>query len=261
MKTTTIILLVSRDFLLERIFKRLDELECNNTNLLVVVDGDINLFLKTKAMVTQSKYDNQLCVRADTAGKPSKSQIYRRKRIAELHNLASQYIQEADYVFTLEDDGLPPADSLVKLHEHMRAHPEAGFISGLQLGRWITSYPGGWLFDDPSDPHELRSVTLPEAPGLINVHAVGWYCCLVKKELYEGFEHEPGKNWGPDIRFGQVISSRGYKNYMDTSIVVDHFRENGTVVNLENTRPKSVCMKLDRGTWRFIRAIDKDKGV
>lgn len=253
----TIVLLVSRNFLLDKLFLALNELECQTTetNLLCIVDGDLKLFLRTKKMVSISKFGEKLCIRADSTN-PSRSQVQRRKRVAELHNMASQYIGEADYILTIEDDGIIPKDALVKLLKHMK-NLDAGFVSGLELGRWTTAYPGGWLFDNPEEPNELRSVTLPDKPGLVKIHAAGWYCCLVKKQLYEGFPHSPDRHWGPDINFGRIISSQGHHNYMDTSIVVDHHTEAGKIINLATTQVRNVCLRKDKGTWRFIHHIQK----
>src|SRR5690606_30565896 len=146
-----------------------------------------------------------------------------------------------DYIFSIEDDGTFPPDALKKLLKHMQTYPEAGFISGLEIGRWTTAYIGGWTFDNPSDPKQLQSVMLGDDP-IIPIHAAGLYCCLIKRELYEGHKHAPTHNWGADIEFGRQVSAKGYQNYMDTSIVVDHHTQQGKVIIPTTTNIKHVNM-------------------
>lgn len=247
----TIVLLVSRSFLLEQIFERLSELFCDRTrtNLLVVVDGDTSLFLKCRN--NAPKLNETLVIKAPHVERRSLSQVFRRKRIGQLHEYAKQFIQNCDYVLLLEDDGLPPRDSLKRLLPLMKEG--VGFVSGLQVGRWNSRYIGGWIFDDPNDPKELSSI---EPGGIKEVHAAGFYCCLMRLALYETITIEPTGNWGPDIETGRIISTIKYKNYMDTDLVVDHYAENGRIFNLKDD-VRIIKLRKDRGIWRTMHVVMK----
>jgi hypothetical protein len=222
----TVILLVSRDFLLDKLFTRLNEMSKPvETNILCLVDGDLNLYLKTRKLVDSSNFREKLTVRAENRKTPSNSQVYRRKRIAELHNQAKQYIQAGEYVLLLEDDGIPPKNAITKLYENKS---DVGFISGIELGRWITRYLGAWHMTPVDEVTRIESVTY-EPNKIIEVTAAGLYCMLIKKELYEQHEFKTGSNYGPDLDMGLELTRKGYKNYIDTSIIVDHHSESGRV--------------------------------
>ena len=61
---TTIVLPVSRDKHLDLIFPLLEQLECDReqTNLLTIVDGDNNLFLKVRNLTQLSKFKESLTI-------------------------------------------------------------------------------------------------------------------------------------------------------------------------------------------------------
>lgn len=253
----SILLLVSRDFLLDKLFERLNELELpeQEVSIILLVDGDLNIFLKARNKMPSLKFAQKLCVRTEARSKrPSSSQHYRRRRIAELHNEAKQYIQGADLLFLLEDDGILPKDALIRLLKVYNTNDNVGFVSGLELGRWITPYIGGWLVDDPSDPQELQSIDIEQE--VQEVHAAGLYCMLVAREVYEQHEFKPDPNYGPDLVFGFALAAKGYKNYMLTSLVVDHHTSN-KVINLKTTQPKKTHMVKKRGRWVFVHRVAK----
>ena len=60
----------------------------------------------------------------------------RRRRIAAIHNEIHKLIKPCEYVFLIEDDGALPPDALSRLLADYKAHPYAGFIEGVELGRW-----------------------------------------------------------------------------------------------------------------------------
>ena len=63
----------------------------------------------------------------------------RRRRIAAIHNEIHKLIKPCEYVFLIEDDGALPPDALSRLLADYKAHPYAGFIEGVELGRWGSS--------------------------------------------------------------------------------------------------------------------------
>ena len=145
MPTTTIILPISRDQHLLKVFASLELLECDRerTSLLAVVDGEPDLFRTALNLVEQSKFAQRLCVQGDIPGPRKEFSINtRRRRIAAIHNEIRKLIKPCEYVFLIEDDGVLPAHALSRLLADYQAHPYAGFIEGVELGRWGIPHVG-----------------------------------------------------------------------------------------------------------------------
>src|SRR5215218_5460353 len=134
-----IILPVSREQHLLRVFASLENLECDRgrTGLLVYVDGEPELHLTVRNLVEQSKFAEHLCFQGNIPGPRKEFSINtRRRRIALIHNEIHKLIKPCEYVFLIEDDGALPPDALSRLLADYKAHPYAGFIEGVELGRW-----------------------------------------------------------------------------------------------------------------------------
>ena len=112
MPTTTIILPISREQHLLKVFASLELLECDRerTSLLAFVDGEADLFLTARNLVEQTKFAERLCVQGNIPGERREFSINtRRRRIAAIHNEIRKLIKPCEYVFLIEDDGvLPP---------------------------------------------------------------------------------------------------------------------------------------------------------
>jgi len=219
----TIILPVSRDMYLKRVFAQLELLQCDRTqvNLLCFVDGPLNLFEKARNFTVNSKFNEKLCVYR-RRGEGSVGSIKRRRqRIADIHNELKVLIKNAEYIFLIEDDTIVPTNALAKLLHHYLTMPSMGIVSGIQIGRWGFDHIGAWLVDDIYSPNAITSVKLEE--GLQQVDATGLYCCLTRAEHYLRFNFEPFMNaLGPDVAFGVYLRQQGYLNYVDYSIKCDH---------------------------------------
>ena len=141
MPTTKIILPVSREQHLLRVFASLEVLECDRerTGLLVYVDGDEALHGVAANLVYQSRFADRQCIQGDLPG-PLRDRINtRRRRIAAIHNEIHKLIKPCEYVFLIEDDGALPPDALSRLLADYKADPYGGFIEGVELGRWGSS--------------------------------------------------------------------------------------------------------------------------
>lgn len=221
---------VSRDYYLKRIFTQLEMLDCDRetTNLLTYVDGDLELFQKTRNFTVNSKFNDRLCVYRKR-GIPNVGSIRRRRqRIADIHNEIKDIIKDCDYIFMIEDDTLFPLNALKKLEEGYSLNPYAGFISGIQIGRWGYDHIGAWQVDDIYNLKKITSIPLGE--GIIEVDASGFYCCLVKKQIYMDHNFTPFEDvLGPDVDFGVENRKQGYKNYIDYSIKCKHLTKHGEI--------------------------------
>lgn len=227
---TTIILPISRDHYLKRIFAQLEMLECDRTqvNLLCYVDGPLQLFEVARNLTVNSKFNQKLCVYRKK-GTPNVGSVRRRRRrIAEIHNEVKVFIQNADYIFLTEDDTLLPTTALKKLMNHYLSQPHMGLVSGVQIGRWGYDHIGAWAFDDVYSP--TKAISVPLESELSKVDATGLYCCLTQAKLYMKYEFEPFEDaLGPDVAFGLWLRQQGYQNYIDYSIKCDHLTKRETI--------------------------------
>ena len=252
----TIILTVSRDTYLKRIFAQLDFLECNEeeTNLFCYVDGNQDLYEKARNLTVNSKFKDRLCVYR-SKGLGSTSHFYRRrKRIAQIHNEIRSLIADCKYVLSIEDDTLFPIDGLQKLLKIHRDNPFAGFVSGLQLGRWGFASIGAWKFDDIYEPTLIESIE--NGKGIEQVDASGLYFCLTRKENYINNDFQPFEDiLGPDVSFGINLRKQGLNNYVDHSIKCAHLTKKGDIKfdNTDIVRVKFDKMENEKTGWKLAR--------
>jgi hypothetical protein len=268
--TTTIVLPVSRNQHLLKVFASLELLECDRerTSLLAFVDGDADLFLTARNLVDQSKFAERLCVQGNIPGPRREFSINtRRRRIAAIQNELRKLIKPCEYVFLIEDDGVLPPDALSRLLADYQAHPYAGFIEGVELGRWGIPHVGAWRADDVYDMKRLESA-MPGRPELLNdagraigrvtdqvveeIDAGGLYACLTKYERYAGHEFKPyeGCAFGPDIEWGLELRQQGYRNYLDWSVAVEHCRPDQTTQHPKTTPLLRMGFSRSGTVWR-----------
>lgn len=219
----TIVMPISRTRHLDKIFYCFEQLLCDrkNTNLLTIVDGNLQVFEKARNLTQQSKFEGRLCVYRNK-GLPSDSNIdQRRQRIAEIHNEASDLINPCDYVLLVEDDTLFPANGLAKLIRHYMEHPHAGIISGIELGRHGWLHIGGWEVDNIYEPKTITSVERSDT--LQPLDATGFYFGLTKFDNYQRHNFKPfEQSLGPDFQYGLTLRQQGLQNYMDQTIHCTH---------------------------------------
>ena len=250
---TTIIMPVSREEYLDKIFAILELTECDRsqTNLLVIVDGDAELFVKTRNFVEQSKFAQRLCVQFPQKTKKMNYSTYHRKfRIAQIHNELKKYIWECDYIVGLEDDTIPPADFIKKLLKNYTNYPHAGFIEGAEVARWNLPYVGAWKIDDIYNPGEMH--TLMPSSGLEEIDSGGFYCFITTRDNYMTHEFEVFErgNMGPDVNFGIELRKLGQLNYIDWSIKCEHKTGKKTYKLTDSDIIVCTMVKKDNGIWR-----------
>ena len=156
----TIVLPVSRPDWLPIVFAALELLECDRekTNLLVLVDGNANLFLTARNLTESSKFASRLCIQRKSDGNPRYDLRARRIRISTLHNEMKQHVPDCDYVWSIEDDGTFQPDALKRLLNVYMSYPFAGLVSGVEIGRHGLSHLGLWSVDDVYEPTTITSL-------------------------------------------------------------------------------------------------------
>lgn len=246
---TTILLFVSRKQYLEEVFEALEKLKCDirETALLVIVNGEADLYIQTRNLVEMSKYSETLCIQEKPKTKLRTYDISgRRKRIAKLHNIAKEYIN-TEYVFGIEDDTIIPFYALEMIGQYYT--DEVGVIEGVEMGRWGVPYIGAWIADNLEEPTELTS--LPMSEGLIEVDACGFFCFLTRADFYKAHNFKPFDNngLGPDTDFSLSLRKRGLKNYALFDVECVHKSENGDI-KFGVTIPRQIKMYKKHNQWR-----------
>lgn len=227
---TTIVLTVSRSDFLTEVISSLELLKCDPayTNLLCIVDGDIKLYMKVRHLVQNTKFSERLTVQYKNP-KPIKrfDYIARRKRIADIHNFARKQVGIAEYVLLVEDDTIVPPDALRKLYKAISIDPAIVYAEGVEVGRWGTPYIGAWNFDDVYEPKRVSSLKY-ESEGIEYIDAGGFYCSLIKADVYRNHVFETYESLGPDISMGLILRQKGYQCVIDWSVPCKHMNIDGS---------------------------------
>lgn len=229
-----IVLPISRKAYLHRVFDSLEYMICPpDTNILGIVDGDMELYEIARNFILTSKFKERLCIARNS--QPAVTINQRRQRISDIHNEAKKYIQEADTIFLAEDDTVYHPFALRNLFDVYREYPYAGFVTGVQVGRWDTPYLGIWNADDVYNPQKLTSSAL--YTGVQQVHASGIYCMLTKAKTYLKHKFEPYQEvLGPDVNYGLWLCQQGYKNYANYNVKCTHIGLKGDIPVKEVTQ-------------------------
>lgn len=247
----TIIIPISRDLCLERLFASLELMTTPlHTNLLTIVDGnDKKLYEKARNLTEMSKFEQRLCVFRNKPQVQRLSIPARRLRIATIHNELKQYLVNSEYIFGIEDDTIVPPHTLNRLLRDYQSKPHAGFIQGAEIGRWGVNYIGAWQVDDIYDSKQFTS--LQKGDGLQEIDAGGLYCFLTKTETYLAHEFKPYKEnvMGPDVDFGMALRQQGMRNYINWNIKCKHYNRNGGIIEFSNTDTVQVQYTLHRKKW------------
>jgi hypothetical protein len=247
----TIVLPVSRSENLQRLFASLELAPCDTSqvSILTLVHGDQTLFEKARNLTEQSKFSQRLCVYLSKGLPNTSGTRARRKKIAEIHNKAKQYIGQTDYILSIEDDCDLPINLLNKLYAHATNYPFAGIITGNQIGRWGFNVMGVWKVNDPYNIQTITSC-LPQDKTVEEIDASGLYCALIKKDVYMSHTFEPYEYiLGPDFNLGIYARTQGYKNYVDWSLHIGHVTKKG-IITKDNTTLQTITFERQERGWK-----------
>lgn len=220
------ILPVSRIEFLDRVLESLlNQSYKPHTSLLVVVDGGTELFVRVHNKVAQIGLEDVLCVQSNNPGDAPMSTIpQRRQRISNIHNQIRGLLSEdAEWIFSIEDDGILPINALSWLVNDAQNYPAMGMVTGVELGRWGVPYVGAWKADDIMNPQRIVSMESRVGQSLVEeIDACGLYCSLIRADLYKQHEFGADNGLGPDINLALELRQLGYKNYIDWFVPVTH---------------------------------------
>ncbi len=175
-------------------------------------------------------------------------------------------IKPSEYVFLIEDDGILPPDALSRLLADYLAHPYAGFIEGVELGRHGLPYVGAWRADDVYEPTKIESAIRSTAqivdggmrpvgsvPDTVveEIDAGGLYCTLTKYDRYIKHEFKPFENCslGPDFDWGIALRRLGFKNFIDWSVAIEHCKPDGTSIHPRSTNSVQMRFVREGSSW------------
>lgn len=246
----TAILPVSRTKYLDRVLESLRNQTYKPDNLIVIYDGTDETFPYVRNKVVEEKYDYVLCVRS--LNRITAFSIPdRRNHIVNIHNQIRELVGDADYIFSVEDDGILSANALEKLVEDMKTREDAGMITGVELGRWGMPYVGAWNVDDVHDTQLLTSAESKVYSDEIDeIDACGLYCALIRADYYKSHQFFTANGIGPDVNFGLYLRQEGFKNYIDWSIHTTHltFLAGEDIEIPATSESKVVSLRLLSGT-------------
>ena len=228
----TAILPVSRAKYLNRVLDSLKNQTYKPQNLLVVFDGSDEEFIEVRNIVHETEFEQKLCVKSVNEG-PAPTIHERRVNISNIHNQIRGILPpapelvpedyEPDWVFSIEDDGILPPHALANLIKIAEEHPDAGMITGVELGRWGAPYVGAWSADDVHNPKIITSLeNKTREPVVEELDACGLYCGLIRADYYVQHEFFSHNGLGPDVNLGLFLRQQGFKNYIDWSVHVTH---------------------------------------
>lgn len=256
MKITTI-LPVSRTKYLDRIIDCLMSQTVEIENLIVVFDGEDKDFIEVRNKIQELYIENRICVkslnrrRADTIAE-------RRWHIVSIHNQIRELIGDADWVFSVEDDGILPDNALEQLMRVVELRDDVGMVTGVELGRWGLPYVGAWRVDDIENPRRITSLENQVGRDMVEpIDGCGLYCALIRAEYYKKHPFDTRNGLGPDVNLGLYLRQQGFQNYINWNIPVTHLTERrGQEIEIPaDSESKIVNMGLLSGsTWKKERA-------
>ena len=144
-----------------------------------------------------------------------------RDRIVSSRNLLRQYCLDNnyDYLFSLEQDVIPPLDIIEKLLNSGKK-----VIGGLYYkvdGKELT--PIAWIHHEGTLARRLNYSETVES-RIMEVITCGLGCVLIHKNVLEKvkFRYEENKKSFDDVWFGIDVRDKGFKLYLDTGLKCKH---------------------------------------
>ena len=218
----TTILPVSRVEYLDRVLESLLNQTLKPQSLLVIFDGTDEQYIDVRNKIVGLPFNQVLCLKSNNL-RPAFAISERREHIANIHNQFRDMIGGADWIFSIEDDGILPPDALQRLVLVAKDRPDFGIITGVELGRWGVPYVGAWRVDDINNTRMATSMENHAGEDFIDeIDACGLYCALIRADKYKEHEFDARNGLGPDVNLALYLRQSGYKNYIAWAIPVTH---------------------------------------
>lgn len=222
----------TRYWVLERFLKSLEDMQLDKENSELIFYNDTQDEDLQKALLLWlerfgPKF-NGACLYQSGKVPPSEFDVaYRRERICAMKEGSKDLLSDTQYVFCLEDDTIAPANSFVRLLEHIISDNRLAIVSGVEVGRWAIPMIGAWDIDSLDDPHRLSSVPYRDS-GTQKVDACGWYCYITPTPLYKAAHYrQASESFGPCETYTWDLRREGYEALIDWELPCEHMMENG----------------------------------
>lgn len=255
MRITTV-LPVSRVQYLDRVLESLLNQTHKPQNLLVVFDGPDDQFVGVRNRIGELDFENVLCVPSPNT-QPAFSIPDRRRHIVNIHNLMRELLEDVDWVFAIEDDGILPPDALQRLVKLSKEKENVGMVTGVELGRWGIPYVGAWTVDDVYNVNVVTSMENKTSDPIVEeIDACGLYCGLIRADWYKQHTFFTDNGLGPDVNLALFLRQQGFKIYIDWGIPVTHltFHDGQEIEIPATSESRVVKLKLLSGsTWQASR--------
>ena len=243
---------MSRTKYLNRVLDSIKAQTLKPQNILVMFDGHESDYTLVRNKIAELDYEATR-VYSTYSNKPADDIFDRRVRIADIHNLAVKLIEDTDWVWCIEDDGILEPDALEKLVDTVERVPNVGMVTGVELGRHGNPYVGAWRVDNIDEIKTIESLSNKyHLEVLEEIDACGLYCALIRADYYKKHKFIGNNGLGPDVNLGLFLRKQGFDNYIDWSLGVTHL---GVVEHEEvEVKPsdKSTVVKLTHlygSTW------------
>lgn len=145
--------------------------------------------------------------------------------------LASPELGQWEYLLCIEHDNCPPADGVLRLLEHMEAHPEFAAIGGLYFTKGFNGVAQIW--GDPKDP-VLNFRPIPPDPngGLVECNGTGMGFTLFRLQMFR--DPRLRKPWfkttaggTQDLYAWADFKKHGYRCAIACDVKVGHYDQAG----------------------------------
>lgn len=232
----TIFIPITRRWVLDELFRNIKNwhVDDETTDLLFYIDSDDEMLLNAcKNYMSTVFFKNRDVVFSGNRAPSEISTEHRRKRIADAHNEIKKHIKDTRYTVGVEDDTLLEPDAIPRLLNNIKKRRNAGFVEGVQVGRWGKKMIGAWRVNDIENP--TQCCTLPAIKTdehlLEKIDGGGFYCFITPTRL---FKETPARYdndfYGPDVNYGIDLRKKGFENYIDWSIHTKHRTQRGVLV-------------------------------
>lgn len=217
----TAVLPVSRLKYLDLVLDSLKNQTYKNFQLIAIFDGNPSDYLEARNKIIELPFETYF---VQSNNRMTANDIFdRRRNISNIHNQLRGLVDDYDWIFSIEDDGILPLDALEKLVDTVVKVDNVGMVTGIELGRWGSPYVGAWIVDDVNKARSIESVPNQYPLDCVQpIDACGLYCALIKAEQYKKHEFFTGNGLGPDVNLGISLRQQGYDNYIDWTIPVTH---------------------------------------
>lgn len=252
----TTVLPVSRTQYLDRVIDCLMNQTVEIESLIVVFDGPPEEFIGVRNKIQELYIENRLCIESLNRGRAD-TIPERRWHIVTIHNQVRELIGDADWVFSVEDDGILPDNALEELLKVAKEKEDVGMVTGVELGRWGVPYVGAWRVDNIESPRLVTSLNnRVDDDGDIRVEAIdgcGLYCALIKADMYKEHKFDTRNGLGPDVNLGLYLRQQGLQNYITWDVPVTHLtnRKGEEIEIPANSPSRVVSLRMLAGsTWK-----------